>query len=140
MYAGVPITEPAAVWKPTSSSSRLTQLRDAEVEQLDELGAVGGRHDDHVVGLEIAVDDADRVRGAEAVADLHEHGERARQIDAGARPLAEALPAQELHDDERRAVVELDEVGDVDDVAVADAVDRAALPGRTAATASRRFA
>ena len=103
------------------------QLGDAEVEQLDELGAVGGRDDDHVVGLEVAVDDADGVRGLEAVADLHEHGERARQVDAGARPLAEALAAQELHDDERRAVVELDEVGDVDDVAVADAVDGARL-------------
>ena len=62
------------------------QLRDAEVEQLDELGAVGRRHDDHVVGLEIAVDDADRVRGAEAVADLHEHGERARQVDRRCAP------------------------------------------------------
>ena len=100
------------------------QLGDTEVEQLDQLAAIRGRRDHDVVGLEIAVDHADGVRGAEPIADLHEHRERARQIDPAARPLAEAAPRQQLHDDERRAVGQLDEVGDVDDVAMADAVDR----------------
>jgi hypothetical protein len=100
------------------------QLGDAKVEQLDELGTVGGRYDDDIVGLEIAMDDADCMRGAEAITDLHEHGECAREVDASAGPLAEALAAEQLHDDERRAVLQLDEVGDVDDVAMTDAVDR----------------
>ena len=99
------------------------QLRDAEVEQLDELGPVRGRHDDHVIRLEIAVHDTYGMCGAQAVADLHQDGERAGHVDSGPRPFPEALPAQQLHDDEGRAIFDLDEVRDVDDIAMANAID-----------------
>jgi hypothetical protein len=50
--------------------------------------------DQHVVGLEVAVDDAGRVRGGEALAGLQEHGEDLAPA-AGPRrqPRAQALPA-----------------------------------------------
>ena len=58
MYAGVPISMPVCVLTP--AALLVGELRDAEVEQLD-LDAAGHqlvRHEEDVVGLEIAVNDA----------------------------------------------------------------------------------
>ena len=62
MYAGVPITAPVCV-RTEPRAGRPGQLGDAEVEHLDALVAATRRgvgHQEDVVGLEIAVDDAAR--------------------------------------------------------------------------------
>ena len=86
MYAGVPATAPGRLEpscrRPASgvvfaeALAGLRQLRQAEVEHLDD--AVRRHHD--VAGLEVAVDDAARVRG----------GERVGERDRDAQRLAEA--------------------------------------------------
>ena len=55
---------------PSRRVAACAELGDAEVEHLDEVGdRASRRHEEDVVGLEIAVDDAARVRGAERAAD-----------------------------------------------------------------------
>ncbi len=105
------------------------QLGDAEIEDLHQIRAVLGAPDDDVVRFEIAVNDADRVRRRQAVADLRDHAERAAERDAARGPHEppQAVPGEQLHDDEDRPVLQLDVVDDIDDVAVADEVDRARL-------------
>ena len=69
---------------------------EAEVEDLDE--AAVGEHD--VGGLEVAMEDAERVRGGEAVGDLDAGGED--ELEAGGAlgdELVEALAGDVLHDD-----------------------------------------
>ena len=127
MYAGVPITEPAAVWKPMSSSSRLSSLATPKSSSLTSSApsAVGititlsGLRSRWTTPTAWAAARPSQICTSTASARGRSH--------AGACPLAQAHAAEELHDDERRAVVELDEVGDVDDVAVADPVDGARL-------------
>ena len=54
-------------------------LRDAEVDDLDEVGAAVAIGQEHVLGLEIAVDDALVVRGAERARDLRGDPDRAQR-------------------------------------------------------------
>jgi hypothetical protein len=55
---------------------RVLHLGDAEIEDLHEVRVVRAPHDVEVVGLDVAVDDADLVRRREAVGDLHRDVER----------------------------------------------------------------
>src|ERR1019366_10713491 len=50
-------------------------LREAEIEDLDDVV----RRQDHVLGLQVPVDDASRVRGGQAVGDLGRDLERLRK-------------------------------------------------------------
>jgi hypothetical protein len=97
-------------------------VHDAEVEHLHAQGAGGVAHEEDVLGLHVAVHDAERVRAAEGVADgdgdldglAHAHGARLHA-------LREALALEEFHDEED-AVALLGDVPDVDDVGVAEEV------------------
>ena len=86
--------------------------------------ALGG--DEHVVGLEIAMDDADRVRGRERrehfARDLDEATERQR---SRTQRVGERTALDELHDDVRPPVGQHRHVDHVDDALVANEVDRA---------------
>ena len=72
MYSGVPNTEPARVSRgPAAVAARRgCDLRDAEVDDLDEVGPALAIDEEHVLRLEVAVDDALVVRGAERARDL----------------------------------------------------------------------
>ena len=92
------------------------QLRDAEVEDLQPAAAPL----DHQVGrLDVAMDDAEGVRVGEAVAQLLDELEPAGEGRglAPSDPRAQRLAVDELHGDERLAVV-LPDVEDADDVLV----------------------
>ena len=93
------------------------QLGDAEVEQLHERPA-RGRHEEDVVGLEIAVHDAGVVRGLEALEHLLRAGGRGRRRERphAREELRERLADQQLHDEVREAVGRLIDVGHVHDV------------------------
>ena len=127
MYAGVPMTRPVRVLcdcppSPVSlampKSSSLTKfLSPPRGQQVD------------VLGLEVAVDDALGVRRGERRAALLHHVHRLLERETGAaEPGGERFAVEELHDevDDVLAVVvlHLAEVDDVDDVVVADVVDR----------------
>ncbi|MFO0634431.1 MAG: hypothetical protein U0168_16415 [Nannocystaceae bacterium] len=104
-------------------------LGDAEVEQLDEVAAVGALHQEAVRGLEVTVDDAARVGSLERADDLQHQLARARP---GEAPLAtqhhrEVLALEVLHREEHRAAGHRPEVDDVDDVLVRDHRCRARL-------------
>jgi hypothetical protein len=70
---------------------------------------------------------AQAVRGGQPVTDLQGQiqGDRGL-VRVHAHPVAQGEAAEQLHDDEGGAL-ELHQIGDVDDVAVANAVDRARL-------------
>ena len=86
-------------------------LGDPEVEHLHEVGVGFALHEHHVLGLEVAVDDPERVRAEERPGDLRGDVERAAELEAppGER-VAERVPLDELEDEEERAVLELPEV------------------------------
>ena len=70
--------------------------RQAEVD--DARGAVAREH--HVLGLDVAMDDAHRVRGRQAVGDLHREIEQALQRQRPARQLvAQRLAFEPLRDE-----------------------------------------
>ena len=96
------------------------ELGDPEVEHLRE-GALRSRYEEDVVGLEIAVDDAQRVRDREPGEDLERDVERERAIEAvlAIEALLERLAGEELHHEERSARVLLD-VGHRHDVEAPD--------------------
>jgi len=102
------------------------QLGDAEVKHLDVLAALTGRvgHDEHVVGFEVAMDDADGVGGGQCRRDLpgDEDGLLdGHSIDA-AKPVGKALALQELHHHVGHPLGEDADVDDVDDVGMLDRV------------------
>jgi hypothetical protein len=101
----------------------LERASEAEVEDAD--AAVGADH--HVVGLEVAVDEARVVGGGQAAAGLDEdrHDLLPGPLLLG-EPRAQGLALHELHDD-RDLVVERVCAVDVDDVGVRDARDGAGL-------------
>ena len=97
--------------------------REAEVEDLQRAG-VG---DEHVLGLQVAVNDALLVRGDEAVQDLGGVAEHVGQLQAPGRQLLSQRPAlQQLTHDARRAV-EQDEVVHREDVRVVQCRGRVRL-------------
>jgi hypothetical protein len=73
MYSGVPNTEPARVSRGPSfglAPCEGRDLRDAEVDDLHEVGAAVAVDEEDVLGLEIAVDDALVVGRAQRLRDL----------------------------------------------------------------------
>ena len=104
------------------------ELRDAEVEQLRERATVFVAREEDVLGLEVAVGDALGVRRVERAGDRAQDRQRVGQRDrATGQQLVERLAVEKLHHVVLAAVRELAEREDVDDVAVADLVDRASL-------------
>jgi hypothetical protein len=114
---------------------------DAEVEHLDEvvrffalrdprvvgvhphqIAATGLLQQHDVVGLEIAMDHADGVRGIERERDLVGDVERAVQLDRAVffDQILERLALEELHHEVDRPFGQDAEVGDVDDVRMID--------------------
>ena len=88
-------------------SSRDQRLRETEVEHLDEIAARRIVEDDDVAGLEIAVDDALRVRGLERVAQLQSRSSPMRRSGSGCMRLElarERVAAQQLHHEVQDAV------------------------------------
>ena len=107
---------------------RAEQLGDPEVEQLDLRRVALDLDQEHVVGLEIAMDDAVVVCRLECEDDRLDDRERVIERDRTAgEPLAQALAAQPLHDEVVAAVGQRAEREDVDDVRVPDLVDRPRL-------------
>jgi len=103
--------------------------RDPEVHDLDLL-ALGLLREEDVLGLEVPVDDAVLVRGAQARGGL---GRDARDpphwqaLPLLAEQVPEIVARQELHDDVDRAVLGRVQVEDLHDVVVADGRGRAGL-------------
>ena len=106
------------------------ELRDAEVGELHELRVVIAlvlAHEQDVLGLEIAMDDAHLMRASERARHLHADAGGARPREATALDVHEQRIAfDELHDEIRDAV-RLADVGNLDDVLVVDAIDGARL-------------
>ena len=109
-------------------AARLDRLRDAEVDDLDEVGVAALDQVD-VLGFDVAVEDPLGVRGAERAGDLAGDPQAAldRQRRLAHRQLGQRLAVEELHHDERAAVVGGAEVRHVDDVLVADGAREARL-------------
>ena len=104
----------------------LRELREAEVEHLDEVLGAASLQEKDVLGLEIAVDDAVLVGRVEGVRDLRadHHGTRRIEVPLAFEAIGQRLALQVLHDEIELATRRRAEVGDVDDVLVADLVDR----------------
>ena len=102
MYVGVPMT----VCVPVSSLELGRRLRDAEVEDLEQARAVGALGDEEVRRLDVAVNDAERVRLGDALARLQHRDRRPpRHLRAVvAEDLVEVVALQVLHHHERHAV------------------------------------
>ena len=99
------------------------QLGDAEVE---DLRPTPGRQD-HVVGLEVAVDDAPAMSLGEARGDVASDVEGLGDAElAGLHPLVQGLARHQLHDDVVVTVL-LQELVDLDDGGVLEAGDGACL-------------
>ena len=94
---------------------RAEELRDAEVEHLDLLAPLVVDEDDDVVGLEVAVHDAELVRALERARGLPEQPRRladAEPLDA-LEATAERLALEQLHDEVRLTLVGDAEVEDL---------------------------
>ncbi len=84
--------------------------------------------DDHVLGLEVAMDQADRVRGCEAgTGGLHDRGDLAPRPLRGLDPLAQRHAGDELHRDEHALVVESSDIEHRDHVRVREPRERLRL-------------
>ena len=106
----------------------LEQLRDREVEQLHEVRRARHVQQEHVVGLDVAVNDADRVRLGERRAaldqDLHDALRRHR---SALERIAQRHAVEELHRHEQSAVLRLAEVEHADRVRMLQARARLRL-------------
>src|SRR5262245_65428326 len=106
----------------------MQQLRNAEVEQLDDARAarVG---DEDVARLEIAVNDSQVVRRLQGGADRIQNLEHlaGREPTALIQDRSEVDALEQLHDVERTSVGQIVELEDVDDARVPDHVDGARL-------------
>jgi len=107
----------------------LDDLRNAEIEHPH--GAAGrcSLDDENVVRLEIAMDDAQGVGGSHRGNDRQENrgGLLEGQLGLAGKLLSECFADQEIHDHDRRFVVQLEHVGDRHHVGVPDGARRASL-------------
>ncbi len=127
MYSGVPHTMPGLVMSRRHGLD--AHLREAEVHDLDEVAAGADLLEDDVLGLEIAMDDAEVMRFRERGEHLPKEADDATERE---RPFSywiarEVLAAQELHDEIELAVLGLAEVDDADRVRVIEAARGARL-------------
>jgi hypothetical protein len=102
------------------------ELGHAEVEELDDVVAPILLREEDVLGLEVSVNDRRVVHGDHRVGDLQPDAQcaiQARDADGGEQ-LGDAAPLEELHDVAGEALSG-EEVGHLDDVLVADLIDRA---------------
>ena len=115
--------------------TRLADSRDAEVDDFIYLLAARKIMPDDVRGLEIAVDDAVRVRQLQCVTELRHNPLHVRDVEPPPRRdlVLEARPAQELHYEKRVAGRVDIEVEDGDDVGVPQPRRGAALAHETLA-------
>ncbi|MEJ7695910.1 MAG: hypothetical protein WKF78_04615 [Candidatus Limnocylindrales bacterium] len=118
----MPIAMPGLVSRRSRAASASGRLRDPEVEHLDDVRRAVAGDQEHVLRLEIAMDDPLGVRGRERATDLTGDPQRARDVDrAFALDHAAELDAlEELHHEVHAAVARGAGVGDVDDVRMAD--------------------
>ena len=99
------------------------QLGDAEIEHLHAIaGAVRIGDEEHVIGLEIAVNDPLGVRGPKCTRDAasNRRGLELGQPAAVPEPGAQGLAVEQLHHEIRTAIDAVAEVVDLDDAGVAD--------------------
>jgi hypothetical protein len=128
IYSGVPgvpcerrVSGAAASRRSSASRRTLATPRSSSFDG-GEAGAAGLGDEEHVAGLDVAVNDAVLVRAGEGLADL---GDDRHHLLPGDRaglavdPLAEGLALEQLHDEVDEAVVAA-EVGDIDELRVAD--------------------
>jgi hypothetical protein len=101
---------------------RLGALRDTEVEDLRLQETVTTLDDEEVGGLEIPMDDAERVSFGDRLARLdHElDGLLDKQRAPGAQPVGEITPVEMLHHEVRRTVVEASNIEHARDVLTLD--------------------
>ena len=128
MYCGVPSSTPAAVF--TADAAAANIFASPKSSSFTKSGSPSRVRQHHVVGLEIAMDHAGRVRRGERARDLRADVERAHARRARvSAPSTDAsvLPLEVLHDVEVVALGRHAEVVDLDDVLVADLVDRLRL-------------
>ena len=91
MYAGVPLMPPSsdavtvAACPIADRHARCMRIRSRQAEVDDARRAVAREHD--VLGLDVAMHDAHRMRGREAVGDLHRQIEQPLQRQRTARQL-----------------------------------------------------
>src|SRR5262249_33710382 len=99
MYCGVPRITPRRVIPSPLPPRLVRDLGEPEVEELDEVAVAAAVDEEHVVRLEVAVDDADRVRRGERVGHLRADVERALRSQRALEPhqVGEAPPRQKLH-------------------------------------------
>nr|WP_272828356.1 hypothetical protein [Sorangium sp. Soce836] len=97
---------------------RRDDLGDAEIKHLEAHGAVAPARHEEVLGLEIAVDDPERVRLADRLARIEYVADRLadRERTTFAQERAQIHAFQVLHHDERSAGLEEIHVEDADDV------------------------
>src|SRR5262249_53193233 len=99
------------------------------VEHLREARVVVALDEEHVVGLQIAVDDPRVVGARETAEDLRDDLQRLDAVQATVAPnaMAEILATHELHDDVGPAVVARTDVEDIDDMGAFDRARRLRL-------------
>ena len=108
----------------------LAHTRDAEVEELDRVAVPVARADIDVLGLEIAMDDAARVRRFEAAQHGARDEARARRRQLSLLELVgERVAREQLHDEIELPLGGTAEVGHADDVLVLDEAGGARLDG-----------
>ena len=96
-------------------------LRDPEVEDLHEVRIALTLDEHDVLGLQVAMDDLERVCARQRGSDLARDMERSSELEPpGGDHLTEALALHELEREEERAVLELAEVRRRDDVRMID--------------------
>ena len=112
-----------------ASAARFVQLGDAEVDQLDEIRSLALVDEEHVVRLEVAVDDPVLVRRLQRAAALQHDGRHPaqRHRQPGLHDRLQRSAMEEIHHEVMAASVGDVEVEDLDDVVVADDVHRARL-------------
>ena len=105
-------------------------LGDAEVENLDQRRSIGAGGEEEVGGLEVAVDDAERMRLGQRLARLQDvpHGLRDRQPLASVEHSGQRLPVEVLHDHEGDTLPGAPHVHDPDPVLALDPRRRPRLP------------